>query len=261
MKTPTGHTDSRRRAIGTTLSAAPPLLTLRDEAQAMLDSGKTRDEVRAYLCDVAVNHGGLGLRAFLGLNREVARAPISKVVVALAAQWAKRLKQRSVGDALAEFAHRHGLDQWLADYILDWIDNGDAPAVSERQVKGVGTMEFGPGEEKLRVVYAAANALADPEEVARDFLNECARSFPKETWMRKGFAERDAERFRRFYEGATDFEIAKAELEAEGLRYRAANEREYNLEVKVRANSILKSRTRWEQYVTNIVQPVSRSSD
>ena len=261
MASNTPHTDSRRQAIGTTIAAAPPLQELRDHAQSMLDSGKTREEVREYLCDVAVNHNGLGLRAFLGLNRQAARAPISRVILILAAQWAKKLKKRSVADALTDFAHKHRLDEWLADYILDWIDHGSAPAIAERQVKGVGTLTLGPGEDKTQVVYAAANSLADPEEVARDFLNECARTFPKETWMRKGFAERDAERFRLFQKGKTDFDIAKAELDAEGAAYLTASRQEYNFEVKVRANSVLQSRNRWLEYVTNIVAPVSRKSD
>jgi hypothetical protein len=255
------HTDSRRQAIGTTLAAAPPLRELRDKAQSMLESGKTREEVRKYLGDVAVNHNGMGLRAFLGINRKAARAPISQVLVAMAAHWAKKLRAQSVGDALSDFAHEHGLDQWLADYILDWIDNGEAPAIAARQISGVGTLEYGPSDDKVQVVYAGMNSLGDPEKVARDFLDECARTFPKETWMRKGFAERDAERLRLFHDGKTDFDIAKAELEAEGWQYVAATAREYNAEVKTRANSVLRSRNRWLEYVTNIVEPVSRKSD
>ncbi len=92
-----------------------------------------------------------------------------------------------------------------------------------------------------------AGALCDPEEAVEEFLRKCAQCLPPQTWMRKGFAERDATRFKAFAEGQSDFQIARAELDVEGWPSTAVNKREYNAGIKTRANSVLVSRQRWDR--------------
>ena len=111
------------------------------------------------------------------------------------------------------------------------------------------------------MVFMFATPMCDPKEAAEAFLRKCAVVFPAETWMTKGFSERDARRFKAFEEGATDFDIAKAELNAEGWESRAVDKREYNAEVAVRANSILVSRKRWYDYLTGLLAPASPKNE
>jgi len=255
------HSFTRRKAIGITMSAAPPIERLRDEAQAMLDAGKTREQVDAFLRDVAVSHPGMGLRALFGMNRKVARLSAAKLALELGKHYAKLLRKKSIQDALADYARTHGLDRWLSEYILGWIDTGEPPAFREVDVQWVGEMEIGPQGDKSTLVGVCVNALCDPHEVAATFIQECHRSFPPETFARKGMAIRDAERFGSFARGLTDFDIAKAELEAEGMTDLLKEAGEYSQEVATRANSVLVARKRWDEYLTKLFEPVSPVSD
>lgn len=110
------------------------------------------------------------------------------------------------------------------------------------------------------MVVAAAGPMSDPEAIADEFLERCYREFPQ-AFARKEHAERDAERVRLFAEGATDFAIAKAELERDEWSLRATTTREYNSLVRSRANSITQARKRWLEYVTNTVETVSRNPE
>jgi len=255
------HNLMRRKALGITMSAAPPLQELRDEAVAMLDAGKPREEVDAYLRHIAVTHPEMGLRAMLGMNRRVARFSASRLMLELGKHYSNLLRKKSVQDAIGDAAHMYGLDQWLADYILGWIDTGEPPPFRESDVQWVGDMDIGPQGDKTKLVGVLINGIADPNEAAQQFIVQCHRSFPPETFARKGMAIRDAERFRAFAQGATDFDIAKAELEAEGSTEHLKSTGEYGTEVATRANSVLVARKRWDEYLTKLFEPVSPVSD
>jgi len=251
------HNLTRRKALGITMSAAPPLQQLRDEAKTMLDSGRPREEVEAHLRHIAVAHPEMGLRAMLGINRRIARFSASRLMIELGKHYSKLLRKKSVQDALGDYARKHGLDRWLSEYILGWIDTGEPPAFREADVQWVGDMEIGPEGDKTPLVGVLINGIADPHEAAQKFIVQCHQSFPPETFARKGMAIRDAERFRSFALGKTDFEIAKAELEAEGSTEFLISTGEYSAEVATRANSVLVSRKRWDAYLTKLLDPVS----
>ncbi len=255
------NTTSRRSAIGTTMAAAPPLQELRDTALLMLESGQSREEVDAYLRDVAVNHPEMGLRRFLGINRKAGRLDASKLALEIGKFYSNRLKRKRVKDALADFAHANALDRWLSDYILGWIDEGEPPPVAESNVRVVHAFEMGPPDDKVTAVALLINSMADPKDAVQEFMDLCARTFPSETWSRRGMAEQDAQRVRLFAEGLTDFDIAKRELKDEGFDLRAKDKREWNREVATRANTICQSRKRWITYLTNLLEPVSPSND
>lgn len=261
MSSQTDHNRTRRKALGITMSAAPPLQQLRDEAKAMLDAGKPREEVDAYLRHVAVAHPEMGLRAMFGINRRYARVSASRLMLELGKHYSKLLRKKSVQDTLSDLAEKYGLDKWLSDYILGWIDDEEPPAFREADVQWVGDFEIGPKDDKTKLVGVIVNGIADPHEVAQQFIVQCHQSFPPETFSRKGMAIRDAERFRAFALGMTDFEIAKAELEAEGSTEHLKGTGEYSQEVASRANSVLVARKRWDAYLTKLIDPVSPVSE
>jgi hypothetical protein len=195
----------------------------------------------------------------LGLNRKAARFPADKGLIELAKIWAAKLNKKSIRDLLVQWTASNKLDVWLADYMVKWSQTGEPPALEGKSARVAGQFKLGKDAEPM--VFLFAGALCDPEEACEEFRRKCALAFPPETWVRKGFPERDATRFKAFEEGATDFDIAKAELQAEGWQWTAANTREYNAEVKRRANSILVSRNRWWEYVTGLLDPSSRNLD
>ncbi len=251
---------SRLKGIGITMSASPPFQELRDEMAGLFAAGRSEDEVRRAIAERLVDDELFGIRAFLGINRYVARLPVAEGIVRLARHWAEKLKKQTFRDLLVEWTHRNNLDLWVADYIVEWAQSDEPPALTDRAGRVVG--DFTIGEQGGPVVFLMASALCDPEEAAQEFKTRCAKAFPPETWVRKGYPERDAQRFKDFAEGATDFDIAKSELEAEGWHYVAANKREFNREVATRANSVLQSRKRWDSYLTGLLETVSpRNAD
>ena len=112
----------------------------------------------------------------------------------------------------------------------------------------------------MPMVMAVAGPVSDPELLIEQFRDACYRAFP-EAFARKEHAERDAERVRLFSNGATDFEIARAELESEGWQWSASGKVEYNRGVKSRANAVWYARKRWLDYVTNMGEPAPIKSD
>ncbi|MDP2233467.1 MAG: hypothetical protein Q8K89_07515, partial [Actinomycetota bacterium] len=172
--------------------------------------------------------------------------------------WADKLKKKSVRDLLVQWTAHNNLDSWLADYMVEWSQTGEPPALAGKSARVAGDFKLGKDAEPT--VFLVAGPMCDPDEACEEFKRKCAQVFPPETWMRKGFAERDARRFKAFVEGATDFDIAKDELQADGWEWVATDKREYNAEVKRRANTILQSRNRWDEYVTRLVDSESRIS-
>jgi hypothetical protein len=221
--------------------------------------GVPEDEIRRRLCDQAVN-GEFGLRAFLSLNRKAMRLKAADALVYVARHYAKKLGSKRMSAVLADWAHALGVDAWLADWQIAWYRTGSPPAMSELLFGGVSKIDLGPEGDKTPMVFAIAGPISDPEALAEEFVNRCYREFPQ-SFARKEHAERDAERVRLFCEGATDFQIAKAELEADEWSLRAVNKREYNQVVRSRANSITQARKRWLEYVTKSLESVSPTSD
>ena len=259
MTNPSDNLNARLKGLGITMSASPPLVELREEAVALFDSGASEDDVRDFLAAFFVDHDDIGLRAFLGLNRAAMRLPADKGLMAVAKHWAAKLKKRTVHDLLTDWTRRNNVDLWLSDFIVEWAQTGEPPAMAGRAARVVGDLPMGKDSEPL--VFMFAGALCDPDEACEEFKKKCAQVFPPETWMRKGFSERDARRVKAFAEGATDFDIAKSELDAEGWRTRAASKKEYNAEVRTRANSVLVSRNRWYEYVTGLLDSESPRND
>lgn len=257
-KNPSDNLNGRLKGIGITMSASPPMQDLCREAVAKFEAGATEDEVRAFIAEYMVDHSDLGVRALLGMNRKVARFPADKALMALAKLWGAKLKKKSIRDLLVQWTHHNHLDGFFSDFIVGWAQTGEPPALSGNSARVIGDFRLGKDGEPL--IFMMAGPLCDPAEAAQAFLKKCALTFPPETWMTKGFSERDARRFKAFEEGATDFDIAKTELTTEGWRWVASDKREYNAEVKTRANSVLVSRNRWYDYVTGLLDSASRNS-
>ena len=258
-KTPSENLQGRLKGVGLSLSASPPLRELKAEVDSQFDAGKCEDEVRLFVAEYLVDHDDMGLRALLGLNRKAARLPADKGLMEIATHWAKKLKKKSIRDLLVEWTAHNNLDSWLADFMVEWSRTGEPPALAGKSARVVG--EFKLGKDGEPTVFLFAGALCDPDEACEEFKRKCTQVFPPETWTKKGFPERDARRFKAFAEGATDFGIAKSELDAEGWRTRAASKKEYNAEVRTRANSVLVSRNRWYEYVTGLLDSESPKSD
>lgn len=252
---------SRRKAIGTTFAATPPIKQMYEEALQRKEEGWSDERLHEWLRDRAFDDNLLGLRAFLGINRQFAKMPFRVAAAAIAQHYATKLANKRVQDVIRDWAIKNGGALWVADFIMDWLNEDEPPAIRQTLVRVVGDFDLGPDDDKTKVVFVMANSLCDPHQVAAEFLNKCAQVFPPETFMAKGVAERDARRFAAFADKRSDFDIAKEELAAEGIDSRTLSKQERNEEVKTRANSILKSRKRWDEYVTNILEPVSRNSD
>lgn len=259
MTTPSENLKGRLKGVGISLSASPPLQELKVEVDSRFDAGNTEEEVRLFVAEYVVDHEDVGLRALLGLNRKASRMPAGKGLIEIATHFAKKLKKKSIRDLLVEWTLRNKLDGWLADFMVEWSLTGEPPALSGKSARVVG--DFKLGEDGEPQVFLFASALCDPDEVCEEFKRKCALTFPPETWVRKGFAVRDAMRLKEFEGGASDFDIAKAELQAEGWEWVATDTREYNAEVKKRANSVLVSRNRWLEYVTGLIDSTSRNPD
>jgi len=257
MTNPSENLSQRLKGVGISMSASPPMQDLYRDVCALFAGGASDDDARRYLAEYLVDHPDLGIRALLGLNRKAARLPADKGLMALAKVWADRLKRKSIRDLLVEWTHRNHLDVWVSDFVIEWARTGEPPAISDDAARVVGDFRLGKDADPL--VFMFASPLCDPAEAAEAFIKKCALVFPPETWVCKGFAERDALRFKAFEEGATDFDIAKAELEDEGWRWVASGKREYNAGVKTRANSVLVSRNRWYEYVTGLLDAASRN--
>jgi hypothetical protein len=251
----------RRRALGLTVAASPVMLGIREKVVAWFDEGVPEDEIRRRLSLMAVDDEHMGLRGFLGLNRKTLRMPAGSALVAVAQHYAQRLGKKKVRDALAGWMRSLKLDYWFAEYQIEWYKRGEPPEVGDFLLGGVIDFQLGPKGDATQIVSVVAGPGSDPEQLAHDFLDRCAQRFPKETWMRKGFPERDARRFAAFQNGMTDAQIADTELEAEGWPYRAADDAEYKRELRTRTSAVRKSRQRWLDYVTRMVDPVSRDSD
>jgi|GEM_PF-1782346 len=258
MTTPSENLKGRLKGVGVSLSASPPLRELYDEVVRHFDSGESEDDVRLFVSEYLFDHDDMGIRAMLGLNRKASRLPAGKGLIAIATHWAAKLKKKTIRDLLVEWSARNNLDGWLGDFMVQWARSGEPPALSGNAARVVG--DFHINKDGEPIVFMFATALCDPDEACEEFKRKCALTFPPETWVKKGFAERDAARFKAFEEGATDFEIAKAELQAEGWEWVASDKREYNAEVKRRANSVLVSRNRWYDYVTGLLDSTSRNS-
>lgn len=259
MTTPSENLKGRLKGVGVSLSASPPLRELHEEVMAHFDAGETEEQVRLFVSEYLFDHDDMGIRALLGLNRKASRLPADKGLMAIAKHWAEKLKKKTIRDLLVEWSARNNLDGWLGDFMVEWARTDEPPALSGNAARVVG--DFRIGKDGEPIVFMFATALCDPDEACEEFKRKCALTFPPETWVRKGFAVRDAGRFKAFEEGTTDFDIAKAELQAEGWEWVASDKREYNAEVKTRANSVLVSRTRWYDYVTRLVDSASRNTD
>lgn len=248
----------KRRALGVTIAASSVMQDIQHQVVAWFDQGMPEDEIRRRLSIMAVDDEHMGLRGFLHLNRETLRKPTGAALVAVAQHYAKKLKKKKVRDSLGEWVREAKLDYWFADFQIEWYKLGEPPAAGGSFLGTVVDFKLGPKDDAVQLVSVVAGPASDPEDLAREFLDRCARLFPAETWTRKGFAERDARRFVDFQGGQTDRQIAEQELRSEGWPSRAADLDEYKRELKTRAAAVRKSRGRWADYVTKILDPVSR---
>lgn len=233
----------KHRALGVTVAASPVMQGIHEQVVAWYGEGVPGDEIRRRLSVMAVDDEHMGLRGFLRLNRKVLRLPAREALVAAAQFYAKRLNKKKVRDVLAGWMRELKLDYWFADFQIEWYKRGEPPEVSGSFLGGVVDFTLGPEDDAVRVVSVVAGAASDPEQLARDFLDRCGQLFPAETWMRKGFAERDARRFADFEHDRTDRQIAEQELLAEGWAYRAASDAEYERELRSRAEAVKKFRS------------------
>jgi hypothetical protein len=250
---------AKRQALGTTFAAAPPMKEMQMEVTAWFADGVPEDEIRRRLCEAAVHDEQIGLRPFLRLPRKAMRMRAADALVEVAKFYAAKLGKKKTGQVLADWAASIGSDRWLADYHIAWYKTGTPPPLGERLFGGVTRIVLGP-EGESPIVVAVAGSVSDPEAIIEEFRRRCYREFPQ-AFARKEHAERDAERVRRFENEETDFQIARDELEAEGWSVSAVTKTEYNQGVRSRANSITHARKRWLEYVTNIGESPSPSSD
>lgn len=245
---------ARLQGIGTSISVSPPVKELHDRAVSKHADGMSESELRAWLEEELVDHPQIGLLAFFGINRKVGRMSLSHAAVEIGTGLAARLKKKKVRDAFLGWMRNAKLDHFVVDYVLRWTLDGTPPPLAETSVSWVGTWNMGPADDQVTTVAAVCNQLSDPRLVAKEFLEQCHRTFPPETFARKGMAAQDAARFRRFATGdGTDFDIAKDELEAEGYNFVVANKREWSQAVETRANSVLVARKRWDEYLTRLL--------
>lgn len=258
--TATDNHNERLQAVGTTLSVTPPMRDLYLDAQEMLDSGMSETEVHARLCELAFE-SDIGARAFFGLNRSVSRLPADKAIITLVTNWLEKQKKQTLQNLLSDWLRKNGGGTWIADYVLEWATTGNPPALKESSVQWTGVINVGPKGDQIPLVVAVASPLSDPDLLAEQLRQRCHDEFPDEIWAEKREQRRDSERFRLFNDGHKDLEIARMELDAEGRLIACVDKREEQRELEARANSILKSRSRWSKHVTKLLGLVSPDSE
>jgi hypothetical protein len=145
-----------------------------------------------------------------------------------------------------------GFDQWFATWLLEWAREGVPGPLFPEALGGVRTFSLPDDDgDTTPLVIAMAGPMSDPEALAKEFLEECRRVFPEETWVKKEDPARDARWFRLFREKMSDRQIAELEV-ADKYPYdlRAVSEKNWEEEVQSWEGRICTARCRWWQHIT-----------
>jgi hypothetical protein len=188
-KSKTGKGFDKLLGLGQMVGVIPEARAIRDEVKALLDAGGSDAEARELAIAKGREFGIVNPRTFLpALSRKLMRMDF-RAFLREAANWlADRSKGKQVGDIADELWSKVGVEDWWADYILDWArdPNGDPGAFLPQFGGKTWAQKLGMGEDQVQVVTVIITPLSHPRELLKEAMDLCLQVMPEGTWSRYG---------------------------------------------------------------------------
>lgn len=181
------RTSDKLLSLGQLFAAADEAHALRDEARALLDAGASEDEVRGRVIELGRGLGLTGPRVLLpSLTRRITRMNMDTFLRQVAGLLAKKYQGKRVGDVADGLFDKVGIEEWLANWVLDWAKTGEPGPYFEAFGGRVWTQRVGFGENKVDSVWCIITPSSHPQELLKQAFEESVRLFPAETFSRYG---------------------------------------------------------------------------
>ena len=180
----------KMRGLGQMLGAVPEFQAIRAEVRELLANGGTDEQARALAIERGREVGLINPRTFIpSLTRKLMRMDVRVFLRKLADLLADKAQGKRVGEVADELWAKVGVDDWWADYIINWAKDpkGEPGAMLPQFAGRVWTQTFGVGDEKVDGVCVIITPLSHPQELLKEAQELCLKVLPDGTWSRYGY--------------------------------------------------------------------------